>query len=148
MTFVEDGNQPWFDADFTRGKVGENLVDTFLYALEGGTIEVKTDYQVTKTGKFYIEFEQWSKGRAPKPSGISTTRSTHWVLASPTGIGGVLVETSWLRRLIFEGDNIFTTGSQSIANDKTNGSTGYLIPAKHVYEQLSLFPLKKPPTLL
>lgn len=140
MTYMTEGYQPKFDHDFTRGKVGENLVDTFLHALEGGSVEVKTDYRVPETGKFYIEFEQWSKGRAPKPSGVLTTESTHWVLASPTGAGGVLVETAWLRELIFNGDRFFSTGSQSIANDNTNGSTGYLVPAKHIYQQLGLLP--------
>jgi len=148
MTFTQEGNQPKFDNDFRRGKVGENLVDTFLYALEGGTIEVKTDYQVPRTGNFYIEFEQWSKRTAPKPSGIITTESTHWVFASPTGAGGVLVETDWLRKLIFEGERIFPSASQPIADNNTNGSSGYIVPAEYIYQQLGLLPQKKPPTFL
>lgn len=47
--------QPDFDVDFRRGKVGEDLVGTFLEQLAGSTIEVKTDYRADMTGNVYVE---------------------------------------------------------------------------------------------
>jgi hypothetical protein len=138
MTYTQDGYQPKFDHDFTRGKVGENLVDTFLHALEGGSIEVKTDYRVAETGNFYIEFEQWGRSGQRKPSGIMTTEATYWVLASPDGKNGVFVETEWLRDLLERVG--FTTAEQPIADGNTNASSGYLVPAQFLYRRMKLLP--------
>ena len=140
VTYTQDGYQPKFDHDFSRGKVGENLVDTFLHALEGGSVEVKTDYRVPETGNFYIEFGQWSQGTNPKPSGIVTSEATYWVIASPDGTGGFMVETEWLRDLVLEGPRVFRIGEQGIANGNTNGSRGYLVPVDYIYQKLKLLP--------
>ena len=136
MTYTSPGNNPNFDNDFAKGKVGENLVDTFLYALEGGSIEVKTDFGTQKTGNFYVEFEQWNRSGERKPSGIETTKSSHWVMASPNGVGGVIVTTEWLRELLEW--NVFPEGEQSVVNGSTNGSRGHLIPASVLYRKLKL----------
>jgi len=140
MTYTTPGYKPDFDHDFSRGKVGENLIDTFLQSIEGGSVEVKTDYRVTDTGNVYIEFEQWNRGGKPKPSGIMTSKATHWVIASPDGTGGILVDTEWLRDLILEGPRVFPIGRQNIVNGDTNGSSGYLVPVQYLYQKLKLLP--------
>lgn len=49
------GYEPKFAVDFTRGRVGEELVETFLADLQGKKIEVKTDYRINETGNVYVE---------------------------------------------------------------------------------------------
>jgi hypothetical protein len=42
---MTNGYQPHFDTDLERGKVGEDLLNTFLADLAGNKFEVKTDYR-------------------------------------------------------------------------------------------------------
>jgi hypothetical protein len=55
------GYEPRFDVDFTRGRVGEDLVETFLADLVGKKIEIKTDYRINETGNVYLETWQYSE---------------------------------------------------------------------------------------
>jgi hypothetical protein len=81
------GYEPRFDVDFTRGLVGEDLLQTFLADLQGKKIEVKTDYRVSETGNVYVETWQYSKADESdkKQSGINLSESDYWCFASPTG---------------------------------------------------------------
>jgi len=45
-----------FQADLSKGKVGEELVKAYLYG-ENLEVEVKTDFMWKKTGNLYIETE-------------------------------------------------------------------------------------------
>jgi len=92
------GNEPRFDIDLRRGKVGEKYVARILNSLQKGTIEVKTDYGSNKTGNLYVEFEQ--KGRFDedwKPSGISTSEAEFWAFAFKDG--AIFVRTPHLRKI-------------------------------------------------
>ena len=76
------GYQPHFDTDLERGRVGENLLNTFLADLAGKKFEVKTDYRAWETGNFYIETWQYRQPDAidKKPSGINITEAGILVL--------------------------------------------------------------------
>jgi hypothetical protein len=66
-------NSDW-DLDFRFGQEGEQYV---AHLVE--TVEVKTDRRWKETGNLYIEVYCWSfNTQGWYPSGISTTKATHW----------------------------------------------------------------------
>lgn len=131
--------EPNFDLDFQRGLVGENLVGSFLQALEGSRIEVKTDYRVTETGNVYVEIWQYRKPDASdkKPSGLSTTKAEFWVIGSPETLGFICIRTDDLKQLIKEGN--YKEVRQPIINENTNASIGRIVPITDIMRKLSLY---------
>lgn len=133
---------PHFDHDLERGKVGENLLGTFLGDLANGAkFEVKTDYLAHKTGNFYIEIQQfnWSDESDLRDSGIRVTEADWWVFAGPNGNGFVSIRVSDLKEMVAE---IEATGKypakQPITNDYTNGSYGHLVRVSDVFKKIGL----------
>lgn len=131
--------QPDFDLDFKRGMVGENLVGTFLQALEGGTIEVKTDYRIAETGNVYVETWQY---RLPdesdiKQSGINTTKADFWVFASPSGEGFICISTEALKNAIR--DHEPREVRQPLSSQATNASKGRLLPILTLLKSIGLY---------
>jgi hypothetical protein len=130
--------EPRFDVDFTRGRVGEELVETFLADLAGKKIEVKTDYRINETGNVYIETWQYSKPDASDKyqSGINVSESDYYCFGSPTGAGFIMVKTSVLK------DFIATTRPretrQPIASKETKASIGRLIPLADLLATMGL----------
>lgn len=131
--------EPDFDLDFSRGQVGENLVGGFLQSLEGGTIEVKTDYRISETGNVYVETWQYKRPGATdkKQSGINTTKADYWVFASPRGEGFICIATDTLKRLIRETNP--REVSQPISGEVTNASIGRIVPVKTILRYIELF---------
>jgi hypothetical protein len=132
------GFQPHFDIDFERGKVGEDLVGTFLEALEGSKIEVKTDYRIQETGNVYVETHQWRNPNKSdiKESGINVTQAEWFVFASPTGKGFIAMQTDELKKLMADID--FPEGSQRVSSSKTMASVGKLVTVKSILMKLKL----------
>jgi hypothetical protein len=130
--------EPRFDLDFERGKVGENLVGTFLQALEGGRIEVKTDYRVTETGNLYIETWQYRQPDKSdiKPSGINTSEAEFWCFASPKGNGFLMVDAKTLKAVLRD------TNPREVSQPKmsahTMASVGRIVPIKDILIALGL----------
>jgi hypothetical protein len=124
--------QPDFDLDLKTGEQGEALVKAGLT----GTVEVKTDRRVSETGNLYIELWQFSEAdRANKrPSGLSTTKAEFWATTTVKGTGFLIVKTDQLKALIKA--NRYTQTSQPIANSKTNGSVGVLVPLKDLLTEV------------
>ena len=122
------GYEPRFDVDFTRGRVGEELLETFLADLAGKKVEVKTDYRVNETGNVYVETWQYSKPDASdkRQSGINISEAEYYCFGSPTGDGFVMVKTSVLKQFISNTNP--REARQPISTDKTNASIGRLIP--------------------
>jgi hypothetical protein len=122
------GYEPRFDVDFTRGRVGEELLETFLADLAGKKVEVKTDYRVNETGNVYVETWQYSKPDASdkRQSGINVSEADYYCFGSPTGDGFVMVKTSVLKQFISNTNP--REARQPISTDKTNASIGRLIP--------------------
>ena len=122
------GYEPRFDVDFTRGRIGEELVETFLGDLIGKKIEVKTDYRIGETGNVYVETWQYSKPDASdkKQSGINVSESDYYCFGSPTGDGFVMVKTSALKQFIRDTNPRETR--QPIASKETKASIGRLVP--------------------
>jgi hypothetical protein len=120
--------EPRFDVDFTRGRVGEELVETFLADLIGKKVEVKTDYRIGETGNVYVETWQYSEADASdkKQSGINVSEAEYYCFGSPTGDGFVMVKTSVLKDFIKNTNPKETR--QPIATNKTKASIGRLVP--------------------
>jgi hypothetical protein len=132
--------EPDFDIDFTRGKVGEDLVNTFLADLEGKTIEVKTDYRVTETGNVYIETWQYHKEDASdkKQSGINITKADYYCFASPDATGFIMIKTDSLKEVIKDTNAVEVR--QSRINAKTNASFGRLVKVADIMKKIGLWP--------
>lgn len=93
------GYEPRFDLDYSRGLVGERLVGSFLEALAGSRIEVKTDHRVLETGNVFVETHQQVFGQDWKPSGINVSEAEFYSFAGPSGNGFVTVRTDVLKDL-------------------------------------------------
>ena len=117
---MTDKYQPDFDIDFQRGLVGEDLHREFLF----GTHEVKTDYQTSDTGNFYVETRQ-QNGHSEWLSGINGTKADFWVQASPLGNGGIYIRTDAFKELLRRVNPPQTR--QPILSDVTNSSVGRLV---------------------
>jgi hypothetical protein len=132
------GYEPRFDVDFTRGRVGEELVETFLADLAGKKVEVKTDYRVNETGNVYLETWQYSQPDASdkKQSGINVSQAEYYCFGSPTGDGFVMVKTSVLKEFIRDTNPRETR--QPIASKETKASIGRLIPLADLLASIGL----------
>jgi hypothetical protein len=93
------GYEPRFDLDYRRGLVGEHLVGSFLEALSGTRIEVKTDYGAYRTGNLYVESHQTTKDGGWKPSGINISESEWYCFAGPGGVGFIAIRKEALLEL-------------------------------------------------
>ena len=133
--------QPHFDFDFARGKIGEDLVETFLNDLKGKMIEVKTDHRVGETGNVYVETWQYHKPDASdkKQSGINITEAEYFCFASPFGEGFIMVRTDTLKDVIRETNARGTR--QPIINNKTNASIGRLVKVSDIMKKIGLWKL-------
>lgn len=130
--------EPRFDVDFTRGRVGEELVETFLADLVGKKVEVKTDYRIGETGNVYVETWQYSKPDASDKyqSGINVSEAEYYCFGSPTGHGFVMVKTSILKGFISSTHPVETR--QPIASKETKASIGRLIPLADLLATIGL----------
>ena len=98
---ASEGYQPDFDHDYRRGLVGEGLIDTFLEAVAGSTIETKTDYRAWQTGNLYIETQQEINGQWVD-SGLAISKADFYCFAGPTGVGFLSIRKDVLIRLVMD----------------------------------------------
>jgi hypothetical protein len=134
------GYQPHFDTDLERGKVGEDLLNTFLADLAGNKFEVKTDYRAWETGNFYIETWQYRKEDESdkRKSGINVTQAEYWCFAGPNSNGFIMIKTEALKELMLENQGVYRIVSQPIVSHHTNASIGWLVPVADVIKKAGL----------
>lgn len=130
--FTATGYEPRFDIDYRAGKVGEALVGTFLQSLTEGTIEVKTERNALKYGNHFVETHQQRSDQQWYPSGINTTESDWWVIASPTGAGFIAIRRQELLQLVLESER----REQPINNEHTNAARGRVVPLLRILRAL------------
>jgi hypothetical protein len=94
---MTDAYEPRFDIDNRRGKIGENLVNTFVQAIGNGTIEVKTDSRVLETGNVYVEIMQVNQKGAWVASGLKISEADFYCFAGESGVGFVAIRTDVLK---------------------------------------------------
>ena len=140
---VQNKPQPDFDIDFTRGKVGEDLVETFLSDLVGKKIEVKTDYRAKETGNVYVETWQYSRSDKldKRQSGINVSKAEYYCFASPTGQGFIMIKTETLKQVIREEQPKIV--NQPINTGRTNASEGRLVKVTSILRKLQLLPKER-----
>jgi hypothetical protein len=90
--------EPDFDIDLVIGKQAELWVADLRRALSGtAEIEIKAPKPFLKEKSFYVE--TWCRRSTGwKKSGINTTKAKLHIFAFGSLIGGLVVETSWLKR--------------------------------------------------
>jgi hypothetical protein len=132
------GYEPRFDVDFTRGRIGEELLETFLADLIGKKVEVKTDFRVNETGNVYVETWQYSEPDASdkKQSGINVSEAEYYCFGSPLGEGFVMIKTSVLKQFISNTNP--REARQTIASKETKASIGRLIPLADLLASIGL----------
>ncbi|MDB4461775.1 hypothetical protein N9028_00305 [bacterium] len=112
-----------FKYDLKIGQVGETMLNEILH---DSTIEVKRDSWIGRTGNIAVEYQ--SRG---KPSGISTTKASHWCFIFSNEFNDevmIIIETSRLKRIsrIF-----YNKGNIKLMGDN-NTSKSVLIPAEKI----------------
>lgn len=124
--------EPRFDIDYERGLVGERLVGTFLEALAGSRIEVKTDHRVLETGNVFVETHQQPFNRDWKPSGINVSTADWYCFAGPSGNGFITVSKRVLIDLSRDAKraNVVTQSKESSA------ARGRLVPVANIVEAI------------
>lgn len=133
-----EGNQPHFDFDLERGKVGEDATENVVNAMISGKVEVKTDYRTAETGNWYVE--TWSY-RAPDASdkvmsGINVTQSDWWFQSSPDGDVIIGIKTDRLKNEMREMNPRET--HQPIANAHSKASIGRLVKVKELLKRVGM----------
>lgn len=126
------GYQPHFDIDFQRGLVGEKLVGTFLEALSGSKIEVKTDYRAIETGNVYVEAWQLNSKSQWVKSGLNVTEAEWFVFAGPSGDGFVAIKSSRLKELAMDAPR----ASIDISSRNTRATRGRLVTVQSIFETI------------
>jgi hypothetical protein len=114
--------QPAFDIDYRRGLIGEDLVNTFLNALSGSLIEVKTDYRAHETGNVYVETHQYPSNNpdTPIPSGINLSQADWYVFASPNETGFIAIKKQHLMPLVIDAPRV-EIAAKNLNSNQTRG---------------------------
>ncbi len=118
-----------FDIDFSNGRAGE---DSIAYALNISTVEVKRDLKWFDTNNFFIEYECFNITQNQYiPSGLKTTKSTHYVFVlGDTFIG---LPTQQLKDLINKKHHEGTLRDVD-CYIPPNQSRGYLVTVQDILE--------------
>jgi hypothetical protein len=119
-----EGYFPDFDHDFSVGKRGEALVGELRAEWVAGKVEVKYDRHAHRTGNIYIEFE-CRRADGWQPSGIATTKATHWAYVVASGPLYFVLPTPVLRS-IAEGAR--RRGQIAEERDGSHPTKGALVP--------------------
>jgi hypothetical protein len=129
--------QPDFDHDFRKGQVGEELINTFLAALQGTTIETKTDSRAWETGNVYIETWQYHGSEDnKKQSGINISKSDFYCFAAPQGNGFICIKTEDLKEVIKDTQAVETR--QPVWNESSMASIGRLVRVSDIVKKIGL----------
>jgi hypothetical protein len=133
-----EGNQPHFDLDLERGKIGESSTEEAYKSLVSGKVEVKTDYRTHETGNWYVE--TWSY-RQPEAidkvkSGINITDSEWWVQSSTDGDVLIWIKTDRLKKEMREMNPRET--HQPISNSNSKASIGRLVNVKDFLQRVGM----------
>jgi hypothetical protein len=132
------GNQPHFDLDLERGKVGETSTEEAYNSLVSGKVEVKTDYRTHETGNWYIETWSYRQPDASDKvkSGINITDSEWWVQASTDGEVLIWIKTDRLKKEMW-GMNPRET-HQPISNSNSKASIGRLVNVRDFLQRVGM----------
>jgi len=124
-----DKKQPHYDfkVDLPDGEEAERTVAFLLHLEDGDLIEVKRDFEVTKTGNVAIEYE--CRG---KKSGIATTKAAWWAIYLNgeyySGEAIILIKTDRLKGICRK----YLKTKRDIAMGDNKTAKGIIIPVKEL----------------
>lgn len=122
---------PSFDADFSRGSFGEDLINSMPAMFQESKIEVKTDYRAIETGNFFVEYQQQNvRSFNWKPSGINVSTADYWAFVIPQNFAVYIISRKGLVELLRENWETYKHRSQPIKNEQTNAAMGILVPVR------------------
>lgn len=130
-----------FNKDLAYGQQGEMLVDGFLQALSGGSVEVKSDRY--RNGRMVVETDQNPRGAKDDQgnkiwvrSGINITTAKWWVyIFSPDG-GFIVVSTSRLKRFLRANSSKYNQNTKINLGGSDNPAKGFLVMPEEVSDLL------------
>ena len=122
--------EPHFDIDYQRGLIGEKLVGSYLEALAGSRIEVKTDSKAWLTGNVYVETHQKNRKGDWVKSGINITQAEWYCFAAPDGNGFISIKTQHLKELAIKSPKSQT----NVENENTRPTVGRLVKVANIVE--------------
>ena len=131
-----------FKKDLAYGQDGEMLIDGFMEALSGGSVEVKSDRY--RKGRMVVETEQNPKGAVDGDgnkiwvkSGINVTTAKWWVyIFSPEG-GFVVISVARLKRFLRLNPYKYNQNTKRDFGGADNPAKGFLIMPNEVADLLS-----------
>lgn len=122
---------PSFDADFSRGNFGENLINSMPVMFQESKIEVKTDYRATETGNFFVEYQQKNiYNNEWKDSGIKVSTADYWAFVIPQNYAVYIISRKGLTELLRDNWETYKHRSQPIMTVETNSTMGILVPVR------------------
>lgn len=128
---------PSFDADFSRGSFGEDLINSMPVMFQESKIEVKTDYRAVETGNFFIEYQQQNiYSDEWKPSGINVSTADYWAFVIPQNFAVYIVSRKSLVELVRDNWETYKHRSQPIRSAETNAARGVLVPVKDLASKM------------
>lgn len=130
-----------FKKDLAYGKMGEELISSFLQSLSESNFEVKSDRY--RNGKMVVETNQNPKGlldisgnRVWVPSGINVTTAKWWVyIYSPEG-AFVVVSVARLKRYLRSHPDQFNEKTKFNLGGEENPAKGFLLMPFEVMDML------------
>ena len=130
-----------FQKDLAYGQNGEMLIDGFMEALSGGSVEVKNDRY--RNGTMVVETDQNPKGIKDDQgnpilikSGINITTAKWLVyIFSPEG-GFIIVSTSRLKRFLRANPEKYNKNTKTNLGGPDNPAKGFLVKAPDVLDLL------------
>lgn len=130
-----------FQKDLAYGREGEMLIDGFMEALSGGSVEVKSDRH--RNGKMVVETDQNPRGSVDGQgnkvwvkSGINITKAEWWVyIISPEG-GFIVVSVARLKRFLRLNAYRYNENTKWDFGSADNPAKGFLLKPNEVMELL------------
>ena len=134
MTRLTNGYEPRFDfkVDLAYGKAGEAELVEFFNAVQGSSVEVKSDRY--RNGRMAVETQQKPAGSEWKQSGINVTQAQWWAYRFGPG-SFVLVSVPRLKKYLRLNRGLLQKRDFAAGSD--NPSRGFVLMPDQVQELLT-----------
>ena len=134
MTRLINGYEPRFDfkVDLAYGRAGEAELIEFFNAVQGSTVEVKSDRY--RNGRMAVETQQKPAGGVWQDSGINVTHAKWWAYRFGPG-SFVLVSVPRLKKYLRMNKDLLQ--KRDFAAGSENPSKGFVLMPDQVQELLT-----------
>jgi hypothetical protein len=134
MTQLTNGYNPRFDfkVDLAYGKAGEAELVEFFNAVQGSSVEVKSDRY--RNGRMAVETQQKPAGGVWKDSGVNVTQAQWWAYRFGPG-SFVLVSVPRLKKYLRMNRDLLQKRDFAAGSD--NPSRGFVLMPDQVQELMT-----------